>query len=206
MVRIHRQPRPQIQVSKEHVKDVENRQTGYSKERCPAREAVCHKCKKRGHYEAVCRSAKVIRLVEGEEDDLFLGEISTKKKANPWMTDLCVDGVEMQFKIDTGADVTIIPETMYRKQLDSTPEFTRSKKVLFGPGQNHLNVQGQFTGTMVKGDKTTQTEIFVIRGARQALLGRPTIEALELISSVQSVEKGTMEAKCKFKFLSYSKA
>ena len=53
---------------------------------------------------------------------------------------------------------------------------------------------------MVKGDKTTQTEIFVIRGARQALLGRPTIEALELISSVQSVEKGTMEAKCKFKF------
>ena len=200
MVRIHRQPRPQIQVSKEHVKDVENRQTGYSKERCPAREAVCHKCKKRGHYEAVCRSAKVIRLVEGEEDDLFLGEISTKKKANPWMTDPCVDGVEMQFKIDTGADVTIIPETMYRKQLDSTPEFTRSKKVLFGPGQNHLNVQGQFTGTMVKGDKTTQTEIFVIRGARQALLGRPTIEALELISSVQSVEKGTMEAKCKFKF------
>ena len=53
---------------------------------------------------------------------------------------------------------------------------------------------------MVKDDKTTQTEIFVIRGARQALLGRPTIEALELISSVQSVEKGTMEAKCKFKF------
>ena len=89
----------------------------HSKERCPAREAVCHKCKKRGHYEAVCRSAKVIRLVEGEEDDLFLGEISTKKKANPWMTDPCVDGVEMQFKIDTGADVTIIPETMYRKQL-----------------------------------------------------------------------------------------
>ena len=42
---------------------------------------------------------------------------------------------------------------------------------------------------MVKDDKTTQTEIFVIRGARQALLGRPTIEALELISSVQSVEK-----------------
>ena len=127
MVRIHGKPRPQIQVNKEPVKDVENRQTTLK----PAREAVCHKCKKRGHYEAVCRSAKVIRLVEGEEDDLFLGEISTKKKANPWMTDLCVDGVEMQFKIDTGADVTIIPETMYRKQLDSAPELTRSKKVLF---------------------------------------------------------------------------
>ena len=113
VVRIHGKPRPQIQVNKEPVKDVENRQTTLK----PAREAVCHKCKKRGHYESACRSAKVIRLVDGEQDDLFLGEISTKKKANPWMTYFCIDGVEMQFKIDTEADVTIIPETMYRNQL-----------------------------------------------------------------------------------------
>ena len=33
------------------------------------------------------------------------------------MTYFCIDGVEMQFKIDTEADVTIIPETMYRNQL-----------------------------------------------------------------------------------------
>ena len=89
----------------------------HNKQRCHARDAVCHKCKKRGHYESACRSAKVIRLVDGEQDDLFLGEISTKKKANPWMTYFCIDGVEMQFKIDTEADVTIIPETMYRNQL-----------------------------------------------------------------------------------------
>ena len=60
---------------------------------------------------------------------------------------------------------------------------------------------------MVKGDKTTQTEIFVIRGARQALLGRLTIEALELISQVSSLlKKEQWRLNANSNFLSYSKA
>ena len=32
---------------------------------CPAREAICHKCNKKGHYGAVCRT-KVVAAVSGE--------------------------------------------------------------------------------------------------------------------------------------------
>lgn len=41
----------------------------HSKQRCPAQDVICRKCKKKGHYEVVCRSSKVIGSVQ--EDDLF---------------------------------------------------------------------------------------------------------------------------------------
>ena len=43
----------------------------HDRQRCPARDATCHKCRKRGHYQRVCKSAKV-RTVH--QDKLNPGE------------------------------------------------------------------------------------------------------------------------------------
>ena len=42
-------------------------------------------------------------------------------------------------------------------------------------------------GKIQKGDKTTEQEIFVVNGARNALLGRPAIETLAIVQ-VDAVE------------------
>lgn len=68
----------------------------HPKLKCPAREATCSNCRKKGHYQSVCRSKKLpwpakVRSVrnedddEDEEDDVFMGTIqsnvdSTKAK------------------------------------------------------------------------------------------------------------------------------
>ena len=82
--------------------------------KCLAREATCHKCKKQGHYQSVCRSVTNLATIRTDtvNEEPFLGtiEISTHSKDNQWMIELLLNGKPVQFKIDTGVDVTAISE------------------------------------------------------------------------------------------------
>ena len=51
----------------------------HAKQQCPAKDAVCHKCSKRGHFRAVCRSAKLGEMhtnTPPEEGDAFMGGLT----------------------------------------------------------------------------------------------------------------------------------
>ena len=53
-----------------------------------------------------------------------------------------------------------------------------------GPSQQKLDVRGQFLGKLTNLFLSTQQKIYVIRGLRKALLGRPAIEALQMVQKV----------------------
>ena len=60
-------------------------------EKCPARNAVCRKCKKRGHYQAVCRTGKPGKVLQVSKDteeegngSFFLGAVGDPKSDDPW--------------------------------------------------------------------------------------------------------------------------
>ncbi|XP_012565691.1 uncharacterized protein LOC105849797 [Hydra vulgaris] len=44
--------------------------------KCPAREAICHKCKKIGYFEKLCRSSNVSAAIPKIDDDYFCATIS----------------------------------------------------------------------------------------------------------------------------------
>ena len=112
---------------------------GHYRHNCPAKDAVCHKCSKKGHYGAVCRSSsKTVGMVE-EEDYAFLGEIETATSENPWCVNLTLNKSHVYFKIDTGADVTVIPERIF-KTLRPPPRLEKSNKTLYGPAHTTLPV------------------------------------------------------------------
>ena len=67
----------------------------------------------------------------------------------------------MDFKIDTGADVTVIPETIF-KQLKNTV-LKPSVRSLSGPCHDNLKVCGQFPGTLKHGPHKVHQDIFVIQ-------------------------------------------
>ena len=83
---------------------------------CPAKDATCNKCKKRGHFQNVCRSSasptkKICELEEDEEPEegdeiLFLGEVQTTEGG--WKAQLGVNGRNARFKLDTGAAVSVV--------------------------------------------------------------------------------------------------
>ena len=86
----------------------------HDRQKCPAKEAVCRKCQKKGHYQRACRSNTSVRLLHyddndvepssDEDDEMFLGSIGE----SAWKIDVEVDGHTERFCIDTGAEVTVI--------------------------------------------------------------------------------------------------
>ena len=87
------------------------------KAQCPARGAVCRKCSKKGHFQAMCRTERTVGTINREsEDDISLGTVNASADTvssteSPWVINLTLNGHPVQFKIDTGADVTVIGET-----------------------------------------------------------------------------------------------
>ena len=163
----------------------------HSQLQCPARDSICHKCGKIGHFKSVCRSIAAqssIRTVETDDTD-FLGTIHTSDvsvvEANKWTKTLNLNQRDIVFKIDTGADVTVIPESCYRSKQDGPLQ--PAERLLTGAGQQPLEVQGQFVGNLRYNNFETEQNIFVIQGLSRPLLGRPAIEALAIVSVVEPI-------------------
>ena len=94
--------------------------------KCPVRDATCMKCNKRGHFAKVCLSTpkKVGAIAAGnpekqdeigsDDDGFFLGVIgNTDRQTKHWSEEVEVNGVTIKFKLDTGADVTVIGDETY---------------------------------------------------------------------------------------------
>jgi hypothetical protein len=90
----------------------------------------------------------------------------------------------VQFKLDTGAEVTAIREETY--QALKGIRLKESTKMLYGPSHQPLNVVGQFCSTLSKGQASSEQTIFVVKGLKMNLLGLPAIIALQLISKVEA--------------------
>ena len=74
------------------------------------------------------------------------------------------------FKIDTGAGVTVIPLSLYDPTQDG--ELKPINRKLVGPSQQILLVCGQITATINKNGKDEHENIYVVKGLKNPLLGR----------------------------------
>lgn len=163
--------------------------------RCPAWGKRCTKCNRMNHFAVVCRSNRNNRVheVTTQEDDpteyLFVDSIQNKVETqNDWLLDLKlgVRGVKKSFKIDTGSDVNIIPQSV----LSSLKEKCEIKPT-------HARLEGYF-GKVAKplGKVTLQVEFkskyypiefMVVDTDRVPVLGRDTSVELGVVKRVRSV-------------------
>ncbi|XP_065839108.1 uncharacterized protein [Oscarella lobularis] len=163
---------------------------------CPAANVRCDKCDKIGHYGRVCKKETVSKkavAAEGRLDEIVC-VVGNPILASPWTVSLRVNGIPVVFKIDTGADVTVVPETVYADVLGGEPALDAAGIRLRGPGGDgdELTVVGKFVVGLETGNgMTSREEIYVASGLHEALLGRPAIRALRLIAvpATSSFEK-----------------
>ena len=118
----------------------------------PARDSKCHKCGKTGHFQTACRS--IINTVQTEEE-AFLGTVSEGGTNRPWMIELKLNKHPILFKIDTGADVTVIPQNVYCKERDGP--LRCATRQLSGPSKTPLTVLGCFSANLTKKESTNST-------------------------------------------------
>ena len=140
----------------------------------------------------MCRSnthADVAGVQESTEAEVpFLGAIGSERR-NPWEVTISLNKKPVKFQIDSGAEVTVVPDSMLRKLIGVNLKPTQ--RTLKGPTQGTLPVRGQFRGTLVFGDREVQQDIYVVKKLLKPLLGQPAIEALNLLVHVGTIADGT---------------
>lgn len=167
---------------------------------CPAYRSVCNKCNIRGHYSKMCQTAKLNEIEEfstssSSSESSYIPVIKSLNEVNKcpaWKVNLKINGEDVSFKVDTGADESVIT----KKQAESLGIFNKikpSSTTLVGAGEGEgkvLNVHGYFRTMATVQNETAKIKVFVI-DTTENLLGRPALVKLNLIK----FEKDTLQMK-----------
>lgn len=154
---------------------------------CSAKDVTCRKCGKRGHYQAVCRSARVSQVdTHADYSDVFLGAMGDTTNS-PWSVTIDVNETPIELHIDNGAEVTVISEEAWRKV--GQPVLSPPDRTLRGPDTHKLPTTGRFTAKLSKDESIAEEQIYVVKGLHKPLLGRPAIDKLRLVSRISAVDQ-----------------
>lgn len=170
----------------------------HSKDKCPARNNTCIKCFKRGHFSSVCRSTRVDNIETQEtyspnqtQSETVHNELVcpisniSKHYDDPWAIDINInDSDNVCFKIDTGADVSVMPSNI---KLNNEIRLQPTTKILKGANGKELSILGKATIKMSYKNNTCFETVYFTEGLVQPLLGKPAIENLHILSRINEI-------------------
>ena len=130
---------------------------------------------------------------EEESKSYFLGsvesDVSEPDASEPepaWYTDLYTNRSHVRFKIDCGADVTVISEKTYRSMRDR-PKLKQAHvklDTLGGP----LTCKGQFIARVQRNQHTVFVRMYVVNGDFDNLISRGDAVKLQLIARLGTLK------------------
>ena len=139
----------------------------------------------------MCRTKTEVRNLD-DEDDYVLGTATEERMvrgAVNWHADVQVTTTihsrPVNFRIDTGADVTVVPDRFFSK---TSPLIQKTGKILFGLGQSKINVLGRVHATMAVGEVSSDQDRYVVVDLKEPLLERLATEVLKLIERFNAVD------------------
>ena len=151
---------------------------------CPARRSQCNNCKKMGHFAKVCKPKTVSRITQAVSSDSntepwpeidHIQSVNGINRVDFYKTILLVHGQPIEFVIDTGSPVTIIPPIINPKEIKAT------SKCFVDVNKNPIKFQGEAM-VEVKTEKTkTVLPILITENKNtQPLLGLDWLDKLEI--------------------------
>ena len=161
-------------------------------DKCPAKGKRCRKCNKMGHFKTCCKSkihtGQRLQEVNCNLEELFLGAIDCPDKATgeTWSVCLPIHGRDVRFKIDTGADASIISKNTFLSLKEKPALHTAQKVQLHSPG-GKLKIIGQFNTDTVFKSQRYYFRIFVVDANCNNLLSRSVATTMGLVKLINDV-------------------
>eukprot|EP00117_Sycon_ciliatum_P036471 scpid23188/ scgid27451/ Retrovirus-related Pol polyprotein from transposon opus; Protease; Reverse transcriptase; Endonuclease len=194
----------------------------HARTQCPARQAKCSFCSKIGHFAVVCMQKHTSSSQSASNTSHMHSLQSSAASSGPlqsadqwhyppaylgalsadtgWSMPMLLQSVPVTMKVDTGADVTAIPASLYDDiSAHHQLSLQESDRTLKGPDNATLAVSGRVTLSICRSafsDFAVDTTVYVVPHLKTPLLGRPAIEALHIFSppaDLLSATTGTSE-------------
>ena len=101
------------------------------------------------------------------EGEFFLGQLTEVdlvdgNSKESWKAEVKLNELAVKFKVDTGADVTVIPPNIYHSVVPKR-SLSKCDKTLLGPCKHKLYCLGNFTAKLCVDDKVIGELIYVIK-------------------------------------------
>ena len=93
--------------------------------------------------------------------ETFIGVVDSHQESPKWTVNIMVNDHLVEFSIDTGADVTVIPEHIYQEAAGRISLQPTSRK-LCGPSQYALSVMGKCIAKLKKGTREAEETVYVV--------------------------------------------
>ena len=166
---------------------------------CSWQDAICYKCQQQGHIVPACKTSVPYKDEKGKthvledevQEDSSQGystssgstynmfSITTGRGSPPWKVTVCVNGVNLEMEVDSGATFSVIGEnqlSMWGSPLVIQPSpvklWTFTGEVIIPKGEAEMKVE--------YGGQTCRLPLLVTPGKRSALLGRNWLSDLRL--------------------------
>ena len=159
------------------------------------------KCKKKNHFASVCCSKQAAEVTsysetspadhshaaaEAVNKNYFCGSVVNIEDDKPaWYVTLDVEGNPVKFKVDSGADVTVVSEAAY-KRLQPKPRLNPNKSPLNSPGGS-LSVIGEFVICTQHREADYSFKVLVVKERTENLLSREVSVKMGLIQRIEAV-------------------
>nr|XP_034840382.1 uncharacterized protein LOC117996432 [Maniola hyperantus] len=171
--------------------------------RCPGFSGKCFRCNMVGHRARFCTVKFTREVVEepdfeeerwedecSENGELLMSNISieaSNKMCDSWCETIEVDGVCVQFKLDSGAEASVMSLSSYEKAGFDKIKLIKCNTVLREISKNKLPVIGYFNGLLKFKEQVCNEKIYVLNNNCNNLLGLKACITLKLIARLNQV-------------------
>ncbi|GLV34535.1 hypothetical protein CBL_21243, partial [Carabus blaptoides fortunei] len=156
----------------------------HSFKECPAANADCRKCNKKGDYAQCCRTVSTVNKV-----DTYIGTVNMNFKTvrnERWSAIVYIRKVKLSCKVDTGAEITCISAKIYDKFFAEV-KLRNSERRLLNAREREMETRGYFWEKISYRGKSAQTQVYVVKDLKRMLLDGQTSEKLGLIKRIATV-------------------
>lgn len=164
--------------------------------KCPAFDSECFRCKRKGHFAKMCK-VKTINEVSDKGEfyfiDTLFGEQECLMKSSKnavWKKSIFVNNMEVDFKLDTGAEISCLPYNLYER-LASESDCVRGTRITlrsYGSPQFTWRPKGEVNLWCVNGNYRGYIKFVLVETLETPLLGLDACLKLNLIRRMDNVE------------------
>jgi hypothetical protein len=149
---------------------------------CKAYGKKCKNCGGYNHFAKFCKNRRINNI--DRDEGLFVDLIQNNaNNENNWMVDLKIFNKDVKFRVDSGADVNVIPFSVYKKYFGNV-KIIKDNTRLMEYTESRIKILGYITVPALYKNNSCIIKMFVSKSNGRSVLGRETIDKLEIAKMV----------------------